>query len=623
MQNALLRLVLEVGGFERRINVATNAAGAFEFSFQPAATDAGRYRVSVRHPDQADPQWQGELQINRVRVSPSTYRLNAARTIADRIPLQVTAGPDSAVTQFRFAVVPADQPSGALPAGIEITPPSPISLAAGGSRTLEVGFLGAANAPAQGTVVLTAFADESGSMPRARVSVPFQLSAPLPALSPQPGSMAGGVRQGGQVSVGVEIVNQGLLAADGVSVELLNAAGTAPAPAWIRLSSPAEIGRIEVGGRAALELTASPDSNVADGVYSVRARVSADNAAAGDVLANISVTQAGDGDLRFHVANIYTETQDANGQTINGLAGAQIRLQHETIPGLQFTATSDADGNATLSNVPVGRYLWRATATEHGDSSGTVQVQPGVQRLVDVFLDIELVSIDWQVTETTIRDQYDIRVNATFLTFVPAPVVLLEPVFVNLPAMQIGEEFTGEITISNYGLVRADNVVFQPAASDAFFRYEFLGEVPNQLDARQRVRLAYRITALQALPASQQQLLATQPAPKLDAPLPLAGQLDARSTASCSAYRNVTYLRYDYECANGAVRNGFASTTMGRTVGQQCSGSGGGGGGGGGGAGGGGGGWGGGGTGTPMSNTPGCTPNCRKCCSAGGAGGGG
>jgi hypothetical protein len=77
----------------------------------------------------------------------------------------------------------------------------------------------------------------------------------------------------------------------------------------------------------------------------------------------------------------------------------------------------------------------------------------------------------------------------------------------------------------------------------------------DPLDAR-ALRRWRRPSGRAASRRAEGQLLANQPAPKFDAPLPIAGELDARSTASCSAYRNVTYLRYDYECANGAVGNG-------------------------------------------------------------------
>lgn len=628
--NSLLKLVLEVNGFERRINLATDAAGAFDFAFQPDATDVGHYRVSVRHPDQADPSWQGEFSVDRVRFQPSQINLAAARTVLNS--LQVTATATSgALSNLRLQAVAADQPTGSLPSGLQLQLPSPINLADGASRTLSIGFTADHSTPESGTVVLTAFADQSAGTPRARISIHYRLSNPEPRLVAQPRSLQAGVAQGGQVSVSAEVINQGLLAAEAVQVTLLNSAGNGPAPDWVSLGSLAQIGQIDVGARAAVQVTATPGTTVADGVYMVRARVTAANASAGDIPVQFSVTQAGEGDLRFHASDPYTSTVDESGQPIPGLANARVRLQHETIPNLIREGHTDAAGNLLIEDLPVGHYIWRVSAPNHADSSGSVAVQPGVEVPVDAFVDLELVSIEWQVTETTIPDQYDIVVDATYHTEVPAPVVVMEPVFVNLPAMQQGEEYSGELSISNYGLVRADHLRFIPAPSDGYYQFEFLGEVPTELAARERIRVAYRITALQALPQGQVAL-----AGKGDQ---LAKALEAlrsntfgirlnKDGASCSNYRNVASLGYDYECANGAVRNGSATTTWGRTIGGGCGSPGGtsvhichtsdnhcGGNDGGG--------WGGGGGSTPMSDSPGCTPNCKKCCSKGGAGGGG
>ena len=40
---------------------------------------------------------------------------------------------------------------------------------------------------------------------------------------------------------------------------------------------------------------------------------------------------------------------------------------------------------------------------------------------------------------------------------------------------------TGEITVTNYGLVRADNVVFTPPTSDAYYRIELMASVPSSI----------------------------------------------------------------------------------------------------------------------------------------------
>ena len=62
------------------------------------------------------------------------------------------------------------------------------------------------------------------------------------------------------------------------------------------------------------------------------------------------------------------------------------------------------------------------------------------------------------VTPTTILDRYIITLSATYQTQVPAPVLILEPGTINIPPTAVGEFITGEFSLTNHGLLRADNV---------------------------------------------------------------------------------------------------------------------------------------------------------------------
>jgi hypothetical protein len=323
----------------------------------------------------------------------------------------------------------------------------------------------------------------------------------------------------------------------------------------------------------------------------------------------------------FDVADIYTNTLDASSQPIPGLANASFRIQNENVLTVVQGATSNAQGIATVSNLPTGTYIYRASAPNHADASGRILVRPGVTTHEHVFLDYNVISVEFGVTETTIQDHYDVTIIATYNTVVPAPVVLIEPLSVNLPDLQVGEEYTGELSITNYGLVRADHVVFTPPSTDPYYRFEFLGTVPAQLEARSRISVPYRVTALQLLP----QLAASLQSRALKV-LSFHAAAGPAKDGSCSGYSRPATLTYDYICANGDSRGGSAGAGFSKLVGTTCGGSTGGGGGGGGifdpgGFGGPGGGP------SPIPLTPACTPDCPGCpapgSSPGGGGGGG
>jgi hypothetical protein len=210
------------------------------------------------------------------------------------------------------------------------------------------------------------------------------------------------------------------------------------------------------------------------------------------------------------------------------------------------------------------------------------------------------------VREISIQDRYEITLNATFETNVPAPVVVFQPTSINLPLMKPGDVFYGELTLSNYGLVRADNLVSKLPSSDQFFKYEFLMDFPSSLGAKERVTVPFRVISLKSLD------------PTLNA-----------TGGGCWSYYAPIQVAFDFRCANNDTSNGSAgagffnasySTCPSGAPGVPGSGSGGTSGPGGPG------GFGGPTYGLPYTDIPGLPP-CNKCengrcCGAGNGGGG-
>jgi hypothetical protein len=655
--NAGLKLILRVAGFQRSINLSTDGNGSFAYTFIPQATDAGSYLVSVIHPQETELTTQGQFTIDRLKFAPTVAKVSVARGFTQAFSIKATASAGNGATGVHFAVNPEDQPSGALPPGITIDTSASVNLAAGATASIPLSLTAGATAPAGGTLILTAYATGSGSAKRGYITINDLVYDPVPLLSAAPTQVQTGVAQGGSVTEVLNVTNKGLVAAQGLTAQLVTQNGAA-APAWIYLATAAQLGTLEAGAKQSIQVTAAPDGSVANGIYNFKVNVSAQNAPGGSIPIAVSVTQAGAGDMSFHVSDIYTETLDGQGVPIPGLAGATIKVQNADVLTVQKTATTDGEGVATVTALPPGNYVYRASARNHLDASGRFQVKPGVGGMQEVFLDNALVNVEFGVTETTIKDHYDVVVTATYQTQVPAAVVLVEPMSINIPDLQVGEEVTGELTITNYGLVRADNVVFTPPASDGYYTFEVYGSVPTSLEAKQRITLPYKIINTSALP-SQATIVASASSdeaglPKMTASASekpsvtgdagrvtslltarlrnaLRGQqapvaTTAAASGGCLRYSSGYGVSCSYDCAAGDKRNcgsgGGFNRVYGTCGGGPSSGSWGGGGGGGGS----GGGWR---SGTlsspsPMPMTPQCAPACNSCvCSAAGGGHGG
>jgi uncharacterized membrane protein YgcG len=642
-----------VAGFERRFEVLTDSAGAFAFSYRPQATDAGVFTVSAVHPDLVERPNHGQFVVNRVTVTPVQITLRNPRNLVQPINLKATAGDGTAATNLRVVYEAQHQLLGTLPPGVTVTVGSPVDLASRQSKTLPIEISGDNSASDTGTLYLKLLSDEQGDTPIASVRIDYQFSEARAALFPIPSFVETGVAQGGSIIEQVSIENRGAAAAVNLRAELLTSTD-APAPAWIALATPADLGTLAVGARRAVDLHANPTNAVTEGIYTFKLRLSGANVPTGDLNVFVSVTQSGTGGVLFKASDIYTATLDQNGRRIPGLAGARIQVQNEQVLSIERTLATDQLGEAFFSDLPAGRYRFRATASSHQEAAGRFTVKPGTTATQGVFLDYDLVAVQWSVRETTIQDRYEITLNATFETNVPAAVVLLEPQVVNLPALRKGDVFYGEFNLTNYGLIRADNLRPDLPTSDEYLRFEFLTEIPHSLEAKQRVTLPYRIVALQSLDPnlldSEDSDTGQQPPDEDDDDGDGDGDDEGGdedppgggggggggggtdggggggsegSTPGCFNYQNEIFVPYEYLCANEDTTEGATSGRWVYTSGTTCTKAGSGGitiGGRGGGNGGGFGG--GGGPGYAGLPGAGCVPDCSgpDCCGGGGAG---
>ncbi|HKJ88391.1 MAG TPA: carboxypeptidase-like regulatory domain-containing protein, partial [Gammaproteobacteria bacterium] len=251
---------------------------------------------------------------------------------------------------------------------------------------------------------------------------------------------------------------------------------------------------------------------------------------------SVAVTLDGKGGALFKLSDIYTGTTDDQGDIVPGLEGATIELQNENVLSVQREATTDALGEVLFEGLPAGTYRYRASANNHQAKSGSFRVRAGITGTQEVFLDYNLVTVEWNVKEITVEDRYEITLDATYETEVPAAVVSVEPASVNLPAMEPGDVYNGELVITNQGLIRADNVELDIPADGTHYRYELMAGLPDSLEAGETLRVPYKVTALQEI------------APD-----------GSGSGGGCGSYQHCGGLSYDYECANGTTTSGGAA----------------------------------------------------------------
>ena len=532
-----LHVVVVVNGFERSVELLTDADGNFTYTFNPLEGESGLFEVSAIYPNQLARPAQGQFTISRVTLSPTLLNLKLPKNVEQQFDVvEATASEGTTATNLRLELNPADQPSGLAPQGITLDLSAPFDLQSQQTAQLPFSIAGDNSADASGTLYLRLLSDESGTDPLGMVQIDYRLQEAHPYLSFSPNYIETGVAHDGSVQETITLQNTGLVVMSGVNVELLETSG-GQLPNWISLLSPSAQGDITVGEKREIQIAANPSDAVAEANYPFILRVSSSNNTTVDINVYVVVTQSGIGSMLFKAADIYTATLDENGTPIPGLAGARIRYQHEIDLSNEGELYTDELGEAFFQNLPAGRYRFRASASKHEDLLGRFTIKPGVPAVENIFLDYNLISVEWSVREITIEDKYEIVLEATFETDVPAPVIVFEPTSTTLPDMPVGEVFHGELRLTNHGLVRADDLTFSFPTSDAYFKYEFQQGLPNSLEAKESLVIPYRVTALASLTPD-----------------------GSGSGGGCAAYGASARANYNYECANGTEAGGSSST---------------------------------------------------------------
>ncbi|MGD9159838.1 MAG: fibronectin type III domain-containing protein, partial [Desulfobacteraceae bacterium] len=529
-----LELVVTVKGFERRYDILTGSDGNFSHTFTPLSGESGVYTVRVVHPDRTDKPVHGQFVISRVSVSPALMNVALPYNFSKTLSVKVTTGDGTDVNNLHLAYDEADQPGGTYPQGVYLTPKSTVSYLAGNKRTYLNFTVWADNSAAgTSTVKLKVKSDESGDDSWGTVTVNMSFSEAQPVLKFSPSHIETGVGFDDTITESITLKNSGLGPMNDVSLSLRKTDGTA-APGWLYFTSASELGDIAVGESKKVNISFSPTAaQVSEGVHSLKLRVTSSNYNTTNINIYVSVTQAGEGDVLFKISDIYTGTPDSSNNIIQGLKNAKIYVQNEEVLTIDQTKTTDSLGEAYFSGLPAGRYKCRVTANNHQEYIGRLWVKPGIAVNEEVFLEYNLVTVEWSVTETTIEDKYEIVLNAVYETNVPAAVVVASPSSVNLPVMKKGDVYNGEFTLTNYGLIRADNINLALPQSDAFFVYEILGGMPASIEAKESITVPYRVTALQS-PSGE----------------------DGGTGGGCERYLKCVRTDYEYEASCGKISKG-------------------------------------------------------------------
>lgn len=491
-----LKLYVSLKGFDRSYDILTDKNGDFTYTFKPAENEAGIYYVRVLHPKRIDKPIHGQFEINKL-FAPSvltySYPKNYKQTIA--IPVELSEG--FSATNLRLVRFAPDSGSMEIPDGIHMDEAAPVTLASGEKGTLNLKVWADNTAPDTLTLNYHLISDESAGASLKDIKITITFSEAKPYLTLSNTFIETGVVLNDQVSETLTLKNNGLMDMAGVRVSLTDLNGN-KTPNWAALNVSGDIGAIAIGETASVGIQCAPDTTVAEGQYSFILKISGDNIPSAYVPVYVSVVENGTGSISLKLNDIYTGTLDANNQVIQGVSNAKVVLVKENLPSDRHEATSDAGGNVDITDLSPGYYHCRITVSKHTEYTDRLKVVPDVTTTKNIYLENQLVTVDWSVNEVTIQDSYNLELNTTYETDVPAAVVVPTSSSLKLPSMEPGQSYTTELEYKNHGLVAAENVRIIVPESD-FYRYEILSVVPSTIEPTETVKVPVRVTCLKSL----------------------------------------------------------------------------------------------------------------------------
>ncbi len=427
---------IAVRGITRTLPVVAGPDGRFEAIFQPLGTEGGLYQISAGHPALPMPPAQDEFRLLGLALTPlpsmtvaEAGTTEADVTVANRtdIPLTgltaevITAHPSLSVS----ATLTTNALAGSAQIGLRVTVTAVNTSAVESNVSLRV-------RSAEGVeAILTTRVRQEIRVPRL-VATPVRLDAAM-------------VR-GRQTPVAFSIRNEGGLDTGPLSIAI------APTP-WLSLSSPALLQSLPPGSNAVVTLLLAPAADLPLGDYNGAVVFNSERAVL-SVPTQFRAISDGIGDLTVRAEDEYTYFAEGKPP----LANAEVILRDALTGTAIRTNRTGIDGRAAFPNLTEAYYLVSVTADSHRPFLQTALVVAGTTTNVTAFLPRETIRYSFFVEPTTIEDSYTLRVESTFETQVPRPIVTIEPAAIDI-SQYAGEEFQVEITVRNQGLIAADSVI--------------------------------------------------------------------------------------------------------------------------------------------------------------------
>jgi hypothetical protein len=487
--NTPLKIGFSLRGFKWYADITTDENGDYTYDYSPNRGMGGEFTIWAAHPDVYDIIDQDRFRLYRVYASPVEGTIRSSKTDTLSFQINLVNPGDMLLTGFSMAFraytldgegneVEENRLHGqaVFPPGFEIGPRE--------TERVELQLSADAEAPDSANVEYTLISSEGAS------TVFYGTVSLVPAVpvltmvDPAVGYVEVSLDSGTLVTIPVTVKNEGL-------IDLLDAEMTLPQNLpWITTNLPqtssgtVSLGTIGVGASRTFDVVIAPPDVTPFGDHNDAFVITGSNSVQQfDVNVYALVTSQLKGSVLFTVYNNL-------GQRVEG---ATVRIFNNVVHEQIISPETDVNGEVVIYGLDMGQWTYQITAPGHRSVNGVVDIVADQTVLVEEELDRVLVTVTFNVEPVPFTDRYEIKIEQTFETHVPAPVLVVDPPYVQFENVVPGFEAHILVAVQNFGLKALDDVTFQ-ITDTGFARLEPLITYLPRLNAMETIEVPYHLT---------------------------------------------------------------------------------------------------------------------------------
>ncbi|CAF1486077.1 unnamed protein product [Adineta ricciae] len=212
---------------------------------------------------------------------------------------------------------------------------------------------------------------------------------------------------------------------------------------------------------------------------------------------NVELTIVGSNTTLFNINFVCKDEFSYFGNNPVNLPDVTITITNQFL-NEKHVLQSNQTGYASIS-LPAGIYDIRAQALKHSSYQTliTIDRDSTSNRELVIFLQRIFVSYTFTVTKVSVEQTYSITLEAEYVAYVPAPVIVVSPTIIDLDELEENEDITQiDLTFTNYGLVRLDNFQFNLPNSVSNLRFSLRESINTSIEASSSIIIAVMVEHL-------------------------------------------------------------------------------------------------------------------------------